>query len=204
MRVLSLCAGLGGFCEAFVRSGDEMARVDNNPLLSEVECMTIQDIMAMRDRLVQYEYEGQPIREYDVLLAGIPCDEFSLGFHAPQAVASRSGEFEEYEPSMKLLECVLDIIRITKPRYWVIENVMGSIRHFAKYGLEPNQIHGSHVFYGKFPKFSTPDMPTKAQRDKGPNPLRSNVRAMIPIELSRSLRKAIVEQKTLFDDYNIP
>jgi len=205
MRVLSLCAGLGGLCEAFVRSGDEVLRVDNNPLLSEVECMSIQDIKEMAERLHVYHAQGQPIREYDVLLAGIPCHEFSLAFSAPQAIASRAGQFDEYEPSMELLECVLDIIRITKPRYWLIENVMGSIRHFAKYGLEPRLIVGSHVLYGNFPLFSNNiEMPTKADRDKGPNPLRSNIRAKVPIALSIELRKAIIEQKTLFDDYNNP
>ena len=106
---------------------------------------------------------------------------------------------------MSMLECVLDIIRITKPRYWLIENVVGSIRHFAKYGLEPRLIVGSHVLYGNFPLFDNKiEMPTKADRDKGPNPLRSNIRAKVPIELSVALRKAIVEQKTLFDDYNNP
>jgi hypothetical protein len=205
MRVLSLCAGLGGLCEAFVRSGDEVLRVDNNPLLSEVECMSIQDIKAMSERLHVYHAQGQPIREYDVLMAGIPCHEFSLAFSAPQAIASRAGEFDDYEPNMELLECVLDIIRITKPRYWLIENVMGSIRHFAKYGLEPRLIVGSHVLYGNFPLFDNNiPMPTKAERDKGPNPLRANIRAKVPIALSVAIRKAIIEQKTLFDDYNNP
>lgn len=200
MRVLDLYSGLGGFSEAFVRSGDEVARVENNPLLSEVPYTTMQDVRKMRDRLVQYQYEGQPIREYDVLLAGVPCDEFSLGFHAPQAVASRAGEYEEYQPDMSDLECTLEIIQITKPRYWVIENVIGSIRHFAKYGLQPRMIVGSHVLYGNFPMFEQIQIPTKAERDTGPSdPLRKNKRGRIPLALSIAIRTAMVEQTTLFD-----
>ena len=33
MKVLDLFSGLGGFSEAFLRSGDEVKRIENNPLL---------------------------------------------------------------------------------------------------------------------------------------------------------------------------
>ncbi len=128
LRVLDLFSGLGGFSEAFVRSGDEVLRVENNPLLSEVPHTTMQDVNEMRERLALYHAQGEPIREYDVLLAGPPCREFSLAYSSPRSVAHRNGE--DYEPSMELLEATLDIIRITKPRYWVIENVIGSISYF--------------------------------------------------------------------------
>lgn len=202
MRVLDLFSGFGGFSEAFVRAGDEVLRVENNPLLSEVPNTTMQCVKEMAERLHLFHAQGQPIRQYDVLLAGVPCYDFSLAFSAPRAVAIRQGK--DWEPNMDLLEATLDIIRITKPRYWVIENVAGSRKYFEKYGLEVNQIHGAHYFYGKFPKFSCPPLPSKADRDKRwSGELRSNHRAMIPFELSHALRKAIVEQKTLFDDYNI-
>lgn len=208
MRVLDLFSGLGGFSEAFVLAGDHVERVENNPLLSEVPHTTIMDVVAFRDDLEHLLSNGHRIPKRlktDVILASPPCYEFSLAFSAPQAIASREGKYEEYEPSMELVEATLDIIRMVKPRYWIIENVIGSIKHFKKIGLEPNQIHGSAVLYGKFPKFSTPDMPTKAQRDtNSKDPLRSNKRALIPIELSSAIRKAIVSQKSLFDDYNIP
>lgn len=198
MRVLDLFSGLGGFSEAFVRSGDEVLRVENNPLLSEVPHTTMQDVHEMRERLALYHAQGEPIREYDVLLAGPPCREFSLAYSSPRSIAHRNGE--EYEPSMELLEATLDIIRITKPRYWVIENVIGSISYFEAVGLTPRQIHGPHVLYGNFPMFECGPLPTKASKDKtSTNPLRANHKALIPLELSAQLRKAIVEQTTLFD-----
>lgn len=200
MRVLDLFSGLGGFSEAFVRAGDEVLRVENNPLLSEVPNTTQQDVFEMLNRLQDYEEIGQPIREYDVLLASPPCYEFSLAHSAPQAIASRNGEFEDYDPDMTLVEAVLEIVRITKPKFWIIENVRGSIRHFKKLGLEPKTINGSFVFYGKFPRFGFVKTPSKADNDPGPsNPLRSNHRAMIPLELSIAIREAIVSQTSLFD-----
>lgn len=203
MKVLDLFSGLGGFSEAFLRAGDEVVRVENNQILSEVPCTSIEDVKEVRDRLLEYKQNGHPMRKIDLVLASPPCYEFSLGFSAPRAVASRTKE--EYNPSMDLVEITMEIIQLINPRYFVIENVMGSIRYFEKIGLVPNQIHGSYVFYGNFPKFSTPDMPTKAEKDSWHgDPLRSNKRALVPLELSIALRKAIISQKTLYCDYNIP
>ena len=198
MKVLDLFSGLGGFSEAFLRAGDEVVRVENNPLLSEVPCTSIEDVKVMRDRLQQFKDDGQPIRKIDLVLASPPCLEFSLAYSAPRGVAQRNNE--EFEPSLELLEVTLEIIKIIQPRWWVIENVMGSQRYFERLGLIPHQIHGSCVFYGNFPKFETPSMPTKQQKDSWHgDPLRMNKRALIPLELSMSLRKALVEQKTLFE-----
>lgn len=198
MRVLDLFSGLGGFSEAFVRGGDEVLRVENNPLLSEIPHTTMQDVLEVRDRLHLFHAQGEPIREYDVLLAGPPCREFSLAYSSPRSIAHRNGE--EFEPSMDLLEATLDIIRITKPRYWVIENVIGSIKYFEEYGLEARQIHGPHVLYGNFPKFQPGPLPTKASKDKtSTHPLRANHKALVPFALSLELRNAIVAQTTLFD-----
>jgi hypothetical protein len=202
MKVLDLFSGLGGFSEAFLLAGDEVVRVENNPLLSEVPNTSIEDVKAMRDRLRQFKEEGQPIRQIDLIVASPPCLEFSMAYYSPRAVASRNGE--EWNPSMELIKVTLEIIQIVKPRWWVIENVIGSISYFEPIGLIPHQIHGSCVFYGNFPKFATPDMPTKAKKDSWHgDPLRMNKRALIPLELSMALRKAIISQKTLFDDYNI-
>lgn len=200
MRVLDLFSGLGGFSEAFVLAGDEVCRVEKNPLLAEVPYTTLDDVLNVRDRLQRYQDEGIPMREYDILLASPPCHEFSLAFSAPQAIASREGEFENYSPNMELVQAVLDIVLITQPKYWIIENVRGSIRHFAKLGLVPHLINDAYVFYGKFPKFGHVDIPSKADKDTGSSdPLRSNRRALIPLKLSMAIRNAIVEQKTLFE-----
>ena len=76
MKVLDLFSGLGGFSEAFLRAGDEVARVENNPLLSEVPNTSIECVRQVRDRLVEYKQKGLPIRDIDVVLASPPCYEF--------------------------------------------------------------------------------------------------------------------------------
>jgi len=202
MKVLDLFSGLGGFSEAFLLAGDEVVRVENNPLLSEVPATTIQDVKDMRDRLRRFQNEGQPIRKIDLVVASPPCLNFSLAYSAPRSIAARRGE--DWNPSMEWFEVTMEIIKILNPKWWVIENVIGSISFCEKIGLIPNQIHGSCVFYGNYPKFSTPTMASKKQKDSWHgDPLRMNKRALIPLELSMALRKAIMSQKTLFDDYNI-
>jgi len=202
MKVLDLFSGLGGFSEAFLLAGDEVVRVENNPLLSEVPATTIQDVKDMRDRLRRFQNEGQPIRKIDLVVASPPCLNFSLAYSAPRSIAARRGE--DWNPSMEWFEVTMEIIKILNPKWWVIENVIGSISFCEKIGLIPNQIHGSCVFYGNYPKFSTPKMASKKQKDSWHgDPLRMNKRALIPLELSMALRKAIMSQKTLFDDYNI-
>ena len=114
LRVLDLFSGFGGFSEAFVLAGDEVVRIENNPLLSEVPHTQMQNVLEVRDRLVRFQEEGQPIREYDLLLAGPPCREFSLAYSSPRSIAHRQGD--EFEPDMTLLEATLDIIKITRPR----------------------------------------------------------------------------------------
>ena len=205
LKVLDLFSGLGGFSEAFVLNNDHVLRIENNPLLSEVKHTVMMDVRKLRDIIAEGLREGNLnpyLLNIDLIVASPPCYDFSLAFNAPQGIASRAGreEFDSYVPDMELIEVTLEIIEMLKPRYWIIENVRGSIRHFKKLGLIPNQKFGAYVLYGKFPKFGEPTINSKKQ-NKGSHkePLRANLRALIPLELSESIRNAILEQKTIFD-----
>jgi len=198
MKVLDLFSGLGGFSEAFLQAGDEVVRVENNPLLSEVPNTSIECVRQVRDRLLEYKQKGHAIRNIDVVLASPPCYEFSLAYSAPRVQASRNGE--EWNPSMELVEIALEIIEIVQPRWWVIENVVGSARYFKKLGLIPRQVNRPYLLYGNFPTFRPSKLPKKKDHDSWHgHPLRSNIRAKIPLELSKSLRKALVEQKSILE-----
>jgi len=198
VKVLDLFSGLGGFSEAFLQAGDEVVRVENNPLLSEVPNTSIECVRHVRDRLLEYKEAGHPIRDIDLVLASPPCYEFSLAYSAPRVVAQRNGE--EWNPSLALVEITLEIINLIQPRYWIIENVIGSARYFKHLGLIPQQVHRPYLLYGKFPKFSAGSLPKKKEHDSyHGNPLRANIRAKIPIELSTAIREAIVCQKSILE-----
>ncbi len=196
-KFLDLFAGFGGASKAFVDSGRwDVLRIDNNPLLSEVEHMDIKCVFEFRDwcRMNQSTiYES-----VDVIWASPPCYEFSLAYNAPRVIAARAGE--DWNPSVELLEATLEIISILKPRYWVIENVRGSIKYFRDLLGEPMQIHESIVLWGNYPMFEPEPFPTKHQKDKRhAGELRANYRAEIPIEVSKALLDAVECQKTIFD-----
>ena len=190
MKVLDLFSGFGGFSEAFLLAGCEVTRVENNPLLAEVECTTLQ---CVKEWFEEVKNTGL---HFDVILASPPCTEFSLAYNSPRSNANRAGE--EYQPDLSLVELTKDIIEWFEPQYYVIENVVGSARYFANLGLIPNQIIRPYLLYGRFPKFSCPPFPSKADKDThGNDPLRSNHRAKVPFELSWALYKAIRSQQTL-------
>lgn len=193
--MLDLFAGFGGQSEAFLENWDVL-RIDNNPLLSEVPRMVIEDIGS---DLFYQMLEPSQIHEIEYIHASPPCHAFSLGFHAPKAVASRTGE--EYNPSTELVEIAKKVIDLLQPRFWSIENVRGSIKHLRPILGEPTLIVGPYVYWGRFPpiQIQAKDLPKKSDKDKRHSPLRSNYRALIPLELSKAFKRSIETQTRLND-----
>ena len=140
-RVLDLYSGLGGFSEAFARSGNwEVIRIENNPLLKDVPNTILSDI---RD-LDPIDYA-----DVDLILASPPCTEFSNAYAAPKGRAYRRGiRGDDYKPDMTLVKEAVKWNRMIKPRFFLMENVNGSQRHFRKMRLYPIMKHGPFVFYG--------------------------------------------------------
>ena len=83
MKVLDLCSGLGGFSEAFVNSGHEVLRIENNPLLQDVPHTDIIDIFDVRDLLEDVAIENPDpfFHDIDLILFSPPCYEFSLAYN---------------------------------------------------------------------------------------------------------------------------
>ena len=191
--MLDLFAGFGGQSEAFLEDWDVL-RIDNNPLLSEVPRMVIEDIGS---DLFYQMLEPSQIHEIEYIHASPPCHAFSLGFHAPKAVASRTGE--DYDPSTELVEIAKKVIDLLQPRFWSIENVRGSIKHLRPILGEPTLIVGAYVYWGRFPpiQINAQELPKKSDKDKRHSPLRSNYRALIPLELSKAFKRSIETQTRL-------
>ena len=196
--MLDLFAGLGGASESMINDpGWSVRRIDNNPLLMMVENMVHLDVTKLSDLFWKDEEREETL---ELLWASPPCTEFSQAYAAPGSIANRAGI--EFIPDMELVETALDLIQKFKPKYWVIENVIGSIKHFAKLGLKPRQIIGSFVLYGNFPLIHIePGWSHKKYENDtwSTDPLRANRRALVPIEISRGLKEAIQDQKSIFN-----
>jgi hypothetical protein len=205
MKMLDLFSGLGGASEAFVRAGWEVMRIENNPLLSEVPNTQIKCVFELRDFLEDnrgsLDCTPQFAEQIELIWASPPCSDFSLAYSAPHAIHTREHPNEPYEPNMDYLEATLDIIKMLKPRYYVIENVRGASKFFTEMiGTKPRQILGNAQFlWGNYPLIDPPRYPSKAEIDKSHSPLRANIRAKIPIEISQALLDAIENQKCILD-----
>lgn len=198
--MLDLFSGLGGASEAMVQNGWEVQRIENNPLLSEVPHTTLKSVFELRDELVKMERSGfTPTEQIDVVWASPPCTEFSLAYSSPQSIALREGR--DYEPDLEPLRATIEIIRILKPRYWVIENVRGSIKWFKPIlGEQVKVINHSIILWGNFPSFANPTIESKFKNEGSSRcPLRANRRALIPLAVSNELRKAVENQRTLLE-----
>lgn len=184
--MIDLFSGLGGASEAFLKAGWRVERFDNNPLLEDVPHTTMIDLST---------HKVAPASSIDFLWCSPPCYEFSQAFSAPGPVARRRGE--DYVPSMDLLEVCIEHRNRIQPRWWVIENVIGSIPHFELILGPPRQIVGPFVLWGNFPYLpftKTQEFVMKghkAKNDKRWSPIRSNHRALIPFILSESMRLSV-------------
>ena len=189
---LDLFSGLGGASEAMITSSDwAVLRYDNNPDLMHIPGTSLCDLQ---------HYQINIRHRIDVIWASPPCLDFSHAFNAPGPTAQREGI--DFEPDMSLLERAIEIIQDLEPTYWVIENVRGAIKHFSPYLGEPRQIIGPFVLWGNYPLLALErdtDFKKEFNKTNSKTPLRSNIHARIPIEISQALKDAIENQKTIAD-----
>lgn len=179
MRVVwDLCSGLGGWSEAFVQAGWTVIRIENNPELQYVPHTYDLDVLEYHDWM-----DGFP--KPDLVLASPPCLEFSNAYNAPRAKARREGI--EFKPDMRLLHACKEIIELTRPRWWIIENVSGASYDFQAVLGPQRQIIGPFHLWGVFPFLPELKEPKMKNNMSGSAKLASNKRAMIPFELSFNL-----------------
>lgn len=182
---LDLYAGLGGASEAMVEARWDVIRVENNPALSHVPHTKIAD--------ASWAYGLLSHEKFDLVWASPPCLEFSQAFNAPGPTAAREGR--DFSPDLAQVEKAWHIIKWLKPRFWVIENVVGAIKHLEPLLGEPSQIIGSFVLWHNLPRIvvAREFRHNKADNDSwSSDPLRSNKKAKVPIEISRAVIEAVM------------
>ena len=198
MKMLDLFSGLGGASEAFLRNGWEIKRIEKNPalgLVPETEIMCIYDFGDWIDSVIA---NGMELEAPTLIWASPPCTAFSDGYSSPKSVAGRAGEKYHPEEAINMVKRTLEIINAINPKYYIIENVRGSIKYLKPILGEPTLIIDSIVLWGRFPKWSMPIGYKHIKADPwSKDPLRANKRALIPYEISDSCREAIENTRTL-------
>jgi hypothetical protein len=193
--MLDLCSGLGGASEAFFLDREwDVIRIENNPLLDRVPATIIGDIFDTTDR---WERSGCP--RVDLIWSSPPCRDFSQAYGAPGPTALRNRV--EFKPDLSLVIESKRIIDMIEPRHWVIENVIGAIPHLKPILGTPRMIVGPFVLWGNFPLFDIQGF-AHSKYEKDPHssdPLRANIRAKVPLEISYALLSALATQSSLED-----
>ncbi len=120
-KTIDLCAGIGG-----IRKGFEMTGHFKNVFAAEIDryaCLTYEHLYQENpyNDLTQDDFKEQlSYIDYDVLLAGFPCQAFS-------SVGEKKG-FADPEKGIIFLH-IADIIKKTRPRALFLENVENLVRH---------------------------------------------------------------------------
>jgi len=120
-KMIDLFCGIGG-----VRKGFELTKHYKNVLSAEIDkyaCMTYEHLYnenPYNDVTSQDFKEKVKKINYDILLAGFPCQSFSI-----------AGEKKGFKDTTRgtLFFHVADIIKDTKPKAFLLENVEGLYRH---------------------------------------------------------------------------
>jgi len=120
-KTIDLFCGIGG-----IRKGFEITNCFQNVLSAEVDkyaCMTYEHLYGenpLNDVTSQVFKEKVKDTQYDVLLAGFPCQSFSI-----------AGDKKGFEDTTRgtLFFDVADIVKESKPKAFLLENVEGLLRH---------------------------------------------------------------------------
>tara|TARA_Y100001937_G_C7132028_1_gene338084 strand:+ start:1367 stop:1939 length:573 start_codon:yes stop_codon:yes gene_type:complete len=190
--MLDLFSGLKGASQAFINSDEwEVITVDNNPELEPDICCDIENLW------LHPEFQTWKKGEFDLIWASPPCVEFF------KVLAPFYPDDYGRDPSMELVETAKAIIDILQPTYWVIENTKSGSEFIKKILGNYRMILGPFYLWGVFPKFDAHvDRDHKSKVDVwSTHPLRSNIKAKVPIEISRSLLDSIDNQKILNLDF---
>jgi len=183
-RMLDLFNGLNGASAAFRDHPEwEVVGIDNN---HDLDSDHHWDISMSKKQILELGW-------FDLIWASPPCIEF---------FKCRAAFYPDHfgkQADMGLVNCSRDIIALMDPTHWVIENTMPGHHFISPILGQPRQIMGPFYLWGNFPRFDAeiPQDHKVAHDTWSTNPLRSNIKAKIPIEISTGLLDAIMNQATL-------
>lgn len=196
---LDLFAGLGGFSQAFESSGRwRIVQVDIEERFNPDIC---DDVLDLRP---------DDLPNADLVLASPPCKCFSrAAAWADHFDSSGAPQTAEARESVALVYHTLGLIKAISPRYWFVENPMGSKAKqylgeptgrvtYCQYGTtyqKPTYLWGEHPPM-TYRWCSRGDHchehgSLEDERDERPLPRDPAERAKVPHELSESIRRAV-------------
>lgn len=181
MRGIELYSGLGGWSDGLVEAGFGMVGVEIREDLA---------VLYRHPVLIADVRDLNPLwfRGFDIIIGSPPCRDFS----AQARCAYRKGNPWKIPPDpeghgMELVNAFLNIVKIAKPRYWLMENVVNLTKYLdLSYRMRVKIAGGKwRCFWGEFPDFVVPYHPEIRMHYSGK--LRSEKNAYIPSDIGRNL-----------------
>jgi len=183
MRVLDLFCGMGGWSIGFHRAGFECVGVDITDWGYPYEFIQ-SDIKAIQE----------PLGHFDVVVASPPCEWYSQ---------ARNDRPRETGKGDELVGETTRVIKIHNPKFWILENVRGSIPHITRVlGSGPVYRRGPQFLWGDFPKTLIDDRSfrklgffdrntTSGRMREDYIKLRKSIRSIVPLGISYPIAQAI-------------
>ncbi len=121
LRVADLFCGGGGISEGLKQAGmDIVFGLDNSKPATDTFSLNHRNAKVIKSPIEDVEIDDIP--DFDVLVGGPPCVEFS---------ASKQGR-GNILAGLKLVQAFLRVVYIRKPQYWIMENVPKIVLHLPE------------------------------------------------------------------------
>jgi len=200
--LVDLGSGLGGASEAFVGDSEwDVLRFDNaeevQGVPKTIQMDYVQDIQSCIAR-IHLEILTQKPTEV-IIWASPECKQWSDGFNSEKCKKRREGEV--FIPDLSQITAIRHIIEVIKPTSWIIENVKGGREFLNPILGEPRLYKNPYYFWGEFPVFRIEGVSSDKSK-LGPSKMRYWERSKIPIEISRSFKRALENQTRLGDFFH--
>lgn len=174
--MLDLCCGLKGASEPMRARGWDVITLDIDPRFAP-------DITA---DLRTWQYDGPTP---DLVWLSDPCTEFAR----ESMPWCRTG----HAPDLSIVVAGMRVIRAAQPRWWVRENVRGSVAWVRDLLGPPRQIIGPFYLWGNFPPLGVGPLRMRKKESYGSR--RKAERAYVPAAIINALADAIEGQQVIDD-----
>lgn len=159
LDVIDLCCGAGLFSAGMERAGlRPILGIDIDKTALKSYKMNFPNAMIWNEDILNI----RSLPKHDITIVGVPCVDFSTANRNP-----------DIDKGIALLDKALELIEISKPRYWVIEEVQGALKHLK----------------GKVPRLEKLDFCTLGARNRRPRILAGNFPD--PVQLYRPVKNPV-------------
>jgi len=183
LKGLDLYNGLGGWSDGMVSEGFVVLGVEINPEIAELykyPCL-VTDVRNL---------SGYMFSDFDVIVGSPPCRDFTILNDATWKVKKNP------EHGLTMVYAFLRIVEEAKPKYWLMENVVGLEKYLKqkpRYSNVKLTRYMKRSFWGNFPPFLIPleSGRGKQRETTGWDKLAKWKRARIPFPVASSLGRAL-------------